>query len=462
MSKKNNNGAPALDLGLEALLTQSSTDEHGTSNAEPTVKAPTTIYTLDDEAGELQSEFTHLAQTRQWGVLVSKAESAIASEEDWEARLWWIRGHLGALSLPVSLLAAPFETICHQLASRGDINQITITLVREIGALMLGRLQSVGDRRQEHGVKTAMQALGLIAESKGDSSSRSQTPTVSPRFELGEPAITQGASSSEGLNRDVAEVSPRGRTRRYIFLLSIVVLGVGGGASLWSQRAFYTEGVHGVSESWVVSQAEVAQKLPAIEARPVSSNLGALYYSLSEAGSIPAVGERPVEPTGAVAVGGAATTAAALQKPVEPRQPIDKPIPIAPSVSREKESVNTNGPIEGQEFRRGVERGRSPQSPRLPEVLNDPSMRPLPDTISPDAVALPPQEVRTVVLGTEVLAAPSHGSRIIARLRIGDRVAVERRIGSWFRIRSKKGKPGFVFAQDLGEPDEFTVQDSGQ
>jgi hypothetical protein len=454
MSKKNNNGAPALDLGLEALLSQSAAAPTGALEGQSGEKLPTAIFTLDDDAGELHSEFSQLAQSRQWGVLVSKAESAIASDEDWEARLWWIRGHLGALTLPVSLLAAPFETICRQLETRGELGDFAKSLVVEIGAMMLDRLKAVGDRRQEHAVRVAMQSLGLLESSTSDRSSRSRTPTIAPRFELGAPV------------NDVAMVVPNSADEprqphkpRYIALGLALALLLVVGVGVWWQRSLLAGEVQGVAESWVVSHAELLQQPPQLEARPVSSNLGALFYSLSESTTPPVVEQRPVAP------GAPSAVTATVERPTVPRLPSDKPAPAAQSGT--KESVNTDGPLEGQEFRRGVERSGSARAPRLPEAIPDQSGRSFPDTVSPDAaspdaVTLPPSDVKSVLVTTNVVAAPSYGARIIARLRAGDRVAVEGRVGSWFRIRSRRGKPGFVFAQDLGEGDDFVVQDPSQ
>jgi hypothetical protein len=127
--------------------------------------------------------------------------------------------------------------------------------------------------------------------------------------------------------------------------------------------------------------------------------------------------------------------------------------------ARPKERINTTGPVEGSEFRDGVER-RSVQEPRLPSESGS-QIQQNSGTSSPkveiDGILM--GEAKSVLVATNVLASPSYHARIIARLREGDKVSVEARVGQWVRIRSRKGKTGFIFAQDVGEPEDFTASD---
>ena len=64
-------------------------------------------------------------------------------------------------------------------------------------------------------------------------------------------------------------------------------------------------------------------------------------------------------------------------------------------------------------------------------------------------------EVKSVLVRTEVFSAPNYEARPLGTLEPGDRVSVEGRAGQWVRIRSRKGRAGYVFAQDIGELEDF-------
>jgi uncharacterized protein YgiM (DUF1202 family) len=68
-------------------------------------------------------------------------------------------------------------------------------------------------------------------------------------------------------------------------------------------------------------------------------------------------------------------------------------------------------------------------------------------------------EIKAVIVDTNVVDHPSYEARIIAKLREGDKVSVEARAGRWVRIRSRQGKTGYVFAQDIGELEDFRLPD---
>ncbi len=459
MSKKNNNGAPSLDLGLGAILADAEASAQPAPGSE--TPAPTEIITLDDAAGELRNEFTTLAEAKQWGVLVSKAETAISSEDDFEARLWWIRGHLGALSLPVSLLAAPFETLCRQLQTRPDVKDTLSELLSEIGRIMLERLAGVGDRRQEHGVRHALTQLGLLSAGPRQSSGSQAIPPKVPQFELGTPAAEVDRSR---VPPGLVSRKERNASRRLMMGSLALLLLVGVAVYYFNSRHMREADVVVASESFVPSESATAQMSPIVSARAATGSLGALYYSIAEAtpDAVVASSARPPAPGGGA--GTLREPTAGIESKAEAgreRPPAsDKPIASQDSgAARAKEQVNTNGPIEGPDFQRGIER-RSSQEPRLPGAAGpEISVKPVPGTMLPEVGGALMGEVKSVLVPTNVLASPSYHARVIARLREGDKVSVEARVGQWVRIRSRRGKTGFIFAQDVGEPEDFTTVD---
>jgi hypothetical protein len=453
MSKKNNNQASSLDLGLGAILADAGASQERSPQAE--VSKPTEIITLDDAAGELRNELSTLAQAKQWGVLVSKAETAISSEEDFEARLWWIRGHLGALSLPVSLLAAPFETLCRQLKTRTDLRKSLSDLLGEVGQIMLERLKGVGDRRQEHGVRHALTQLGLLVENRGPAGGTETIPPKVPRFELGTPA-------DEGdLSKVPAGLLPRRKLSgaRWVIFGALATFLTAALGLYYQYKYSDAADVVVASEAFVQSESASAQISPVVSARAAAGSLGALYYSITEAtpGALSASSPKPPAPGGAPMGGGVSGSNAAPNRPAAQ----DKPIASEQQPDRArgaKEQVNTAGPVEGVEFRDGVER-RSMQEPRLPGASTGEVQSP-PEASAPEIDGALQDQVKSVLVPTNVLANPSYHARVIARLREGDKVSVEARVGQWVRIRSRKGKTGFIFAQDVGESEDFTTSEA--
>lgn len=439
MSKKNGGGAPKLDLGIQAILAKSTSLDNPAKATLDVQTAPTKIFTLDDADGELSPEYQSLAQTKQWGILVSTTEAAISEGSDVEARLWWIRGHLGALSLPVSLLAAPFETICRQLSADSKLADLYKPLLIEIGSIMCERLRGVGDRRQEHAVMLGLHRLGLYNQEKeGARPAWGKVPPTVPRFELGTPKLEPSPQKTPPLGRP-------GRRPSAVLLLALIILLLGTIVGLLWQRLLTQEPVVVASESLLVADTAAVLRPPLVEPRPALSNLDALYYSISESGrQDPSITAQAAE---------AGVPSKMENAPSLAREGIQAP-PVEKPAAQSREVVNTDGPVEGKEFQRGVERAGAQQA-RLPEPSLDLQPKPVPSAGYPEVDGVLRGEVKSVLVTTNVLDSPSYRARIIAKLREGDKVSVEARAGRWVRIRSKRGKTGYVFAQDVGENEDF-------
>lgn len=436
MTDKRKPGEQIVNLGLSEILARA----EAPSGVEPAAaRGETAVYALTDGDLAFEREFFSLAEAKKWGVLVSRAEQTISNEDDIEARLWWIRGHLGALTLPVSLLAAPFETVCRQLKPE-DVTEVYRNLIAEIGQIMLTRLSDVGDTRQARGVLDTLQSIGVMA---GRSSNNERIPPMAPVFhpsKAPEPEV-------RGESPLAAESRPRGSLR-------MVLGGVAFSVTLISIALFVWEegSVSIVSDTLLPQSSALTQELPVVQAREVSGSLGALYYSLStdmqsdsDKPSFTAPSVPPREPVSARGV-------ATVQRPAGAKR--------APA-RKEKDLVRTDGPIEKREL--------VPPKPSAPAV--EPEL-PAPDLALrgdgtgvpdgqarsnfPDGVAATSTGVKVVLVRTHVLATGSHHARVLSILEPGDRVQVEGTFGRWLRIRSKRGKVGYVFAGDVGEVEDFT------
>jgi len=449
-------GPKELNLGLTAILARATSEAVVQANTGAiTVEQETAIVTLDEDIQALSVELSRLAERQEWGMLVGRAESAIASEEDIEARLWWIRGHLGGFTLPVSLLAAPFETVCRQLV--GDVRlEIFADLITEIGEIALLRLHDVGDRRQEHAVRLALVKLGILDSAERSRQGHGKTAPQVRRFELGtskveSPVVAAAVKPPAAISitrRRVAGIVA------FLFLVSVAVF-------MLRDRTPVRQPFMTAPENLLVMNEAPGMMPPGVVGRPVSSSLGALYYSLERDGGDS--GAAPVQLITAspqdkqVARKGEQNRIATESAPEQViARASQSKRPPAPEERKTHEVVRTDGPIEGPEFTRGLERQRLPQ-PRLPDATLPDEPKPLPEVSYPDGSVILGGEIKSTLVRTDVFASPSYQGRKIARLEPGDKVSVEARVGQWLRIRSRRGRAGFVYAQDIGEFEEFNV-----
>lgn len=432
MSDSENSNAKKLDLGISQILERESAPESPTdTSARP--DHTTSIVTLEDSAGGLENEFLQLAQAKNWGVLASKAEASIAAGDDIEARLWWVRAHLGAFSLPVSLLAAPFETVCRQLES-AEAKEKHKPLIREIGAIILERLKDVGDRRQEYSVHLALNRLGVVEAERDALGSWGKIPLSPSASAEASAAPAATTPSREGGERRVSGIGGLG-----IIIALLSISGAGGGVA-WYLMSHEPQTTLS-SDPFVTHEVAPQVLTPEVAPKDLSSGLNALMYSMT---SEPKAADAPRAPESAASVSSVPTTPPVVMGSVSGLDRETKP---------SSAKIDTSGPVEGPEFQRGVERNR-PSPPKLPSLGNDAP----PSRASDPRPEQPPRmdgDVKSVIARTDVYASPSYYARPIGRLERGDRVSVEGRVGQWLRIRSRRGKPGFVLAQDVGDIDDF-------
>ncbi len=464
-------GPKELNLGLAALLARASLEQVDQASAgNPSAKLETTIVTIDDDIQTLNAELSKLAESGEWEMLVGRAERAIASEEDIEARLWWIRGHLGAFTLPVSLLAAPFETVCRQLNGDPRVD-IFADLIREIGEIALVRLRDVGDRRQEQAVRLALCKIGILDATEMSGKGYGRTPSKVPRFELGTVKDTEMAATTavpQPIQRPVRSSSWR-IVGAVLALLCIVSAGALPflGSDYIRQKFLSAPELLTVPEELLAINEIPGMMPPGVIGRPVSSNLGALYYSLDkDTGDLSRSAAPPVVAAGAQDKdishpGDASRSANEPAREQAAARVSQSERPPAPEDRKPREVVRTDGPIEGPDFTSGVDRQRVPQ-PRLPEVVEPAEPKPLPNLSYPDGSINLGGEIKSTLVRTDVYDSPSYQARTIARLEPGDKVSVEGRVGQWLRIRSRRGRAGFVYAQDIGELEEFNVDAAPQ
>lgn len=441
MADKTKGREGVVNLGLSEILAR----ENARLSESPVARREeTAVFALTDGDLAFGQEFVSLAEARKWGVLVSRAEQTIANVDDVEARLWWIRGHLGALSLPVSLLAAPFETVCRQLRP-DDATGVYSYLILEIGQIMLSRLSDVGDARQAQRVRETLVTLGLgshLSPVSNGVAKRDRVPPSAPVFSkplhLEPRPQVQSTDSSP----------PQRRVRRFLLVSGVVALAI---LFAFVGVYFFSDGSVSVASDGLIAQStQQSQEVPLVKAREVSGSLGALYYSLSAEKVIPTI-NAPVRQSD--------STASAA--PATPGLGVSSEATKGKAPPKSKESVRTDGPLETPDMMRPQEVVRSAE-PRLPApelaLRGDGTGVKQGDARSnfPDGIAADSNAVKVVLVRTHVLVTGSHHARVLSILEPGDRVQVEGTFGRWLRIRSRKGNVGYVFAADVGEVDDFT------
>jgi hypothetical protein len=441
MADKSKGREGAINLGLSEILAR---ENARLCDAPVTRREETAVFALTDGDLAFGQEFVSLAEARKWGVLVSRAEQTITNVDDLEARLWWIRGHLGALSLPVSLLAAPFETVCRQLRPE-DATGVYRNLIIEIGQIMLSRLTDVGDNRQAQRVRDTLVGLSLgsqLSPPIDGAVRRGGVPPLAPVFSKPlqlEPRPHEHSTESSRSRRRVS------RLFLVSGVLALVILFGFFGVDLFSDGT-----VSPASDGLVTQSTQQSQELPLVKAREVSGSLGALYYSLSAEQVPPTVNPPVRQPDSTSSAAPATTGISGNSVATKGKRP-----------SKSKESVRTDGPIETPDVMRPPDVSRAGEARLPPPELalrgDGTGVKPgEPRSNFPDGIAADSGAVKVVLVRTHVLVTGSHHARVLSILEPGDRVQVEGTFGRWLRIRSRKGNVGYVFAADVGEVDDFT------
>lgn len=366
-----------------------------------------------------------LKQGGQWHELIATAERSLTGENGTANSLWWVRGHLGALSMPVSLLIAPFERVARELADEPAGSELRV-LLEETAGIMLERLQQVAERSQVDAFQGFLREF-KVATVQGVLGKHRSAWTLET-----EPAGKKGAAPPVAAQPSKVV---RRRAPRIAIVLLLLLFFVGCFFAISGIRtSLFSAPTALASEEFVRDPAPPEQEQVTLLPRDPMGDLSALFYSIEPAAPTAAAGGQAQaadpQPPGTTtaadqASGPAASTAPALPKP--------------------KERINTDGPVEGEEYRSGVDRSASGAG----QVNQAPGAR-LPGSqqgISPfDRPAR--GDVYRVLVRANVVGSPSYRAAVIGRLQPGDEVLVDGRVGAWLRLRSRRGNEGFILAQD--------------
>lgn len=479
MALKGEDENQPLDLGLSGLLSGTSAPAESVEAIHPPTPTPA--------SPELQpSELQTLAQEERWSELIGKAEGLLGGDDSAEARVWWVRGHLAALSMPASFLAAPLEALCRSLAGSALSPALTHAL-QETAPLLVKRLEDVSENELAESLRAALERLALLPPGSAERERRIRKKTDAKLKSLAAQGLTLGEDGAivpiQGAHKGAAhfgEPKPkenlkrsgggfsnkkRGALRKGLsaawilgpavvvgaVVLGVVVLAFTGGAPSWLRRGE----IQIASEGFVPATDAAEQVIPVMDSRGRVGSLSALFYSIGSSGGSGASGAgAAAQLQNSGSSPGASVPAAAGAAPGA-----DGAAGSAPA-KRELARVNTSGPVEGDEFRKGVERADAglgipvergdgtgavgPVRPQLPAVNESPNIRHPGPAVD---VARPGRAVRS----TSVYSGASYGSDIVGRLEPGDKVMIEGNAGRWLRLRSRKGRGGYVRREDVEE-----------
>ena len=422
MSESPPNKNNRLDLGLSDLLSSVVEKPEAVAPApEVSGSAPAR------EAGAISSSngspYAQLKDSGRWQEIIAIAERSLTGERGAESSLWWVRGHLGALSMPVSLLVAPFERVARELAT-APVDAECRQLLEETAGIMLDRLQQVGEREQVLSFQALLRDLQVAAIS-GELGKHRHTWTLAAESSTLAVAIPP-------LPGQVPQVSRR-RAPRLAIVLVLLLFFVGASLALWEIReSLFSTPTALAFEGFVRDPSLPEQEQAAVLPRDPVGDLSALFYSIE-----------PPTPAASGDSAGASSNAQSGQRAGDTAAAPDVQPGNAVSASKPKERVDTSGPLEGPEYRSGVDRGAGGASRQSPSAGGSDRRQP-PGPFDRQVQG----KVYRIVARVNVVASPSYRGNVIGRLQPGDEVLVDGRVGAWLKLRSRRGNEGYILAQD--------------
>jgi len=472
-SKKSPQRAPtkALDLGLgDIIAPNGGVEPSPVKKIDPAeargpiarqTEGATKRVTPPQERAAALSEYGALAARGEWAKLMSVTEQRTSGGGHGELapRFWWVRASVALGSVPLSILAAPLETVTREIAEAtkrgGSVDSELVGAASELLVEVSGQLQEKGDHatalsfaerafRLTGGASDTLARVVARVLSLPEPSARRDPAGVRLRErcrKLGE-ELGVGATPSQRAEPKIestpkfvasalqlekttdVERSTDSSLRPLLVVLAAAVLGAAG------MRFFVGEAPEHGGESTIallVPEMRPELRAPAIERLSSLSQLDAIFYDFDRGG----------ERRAALTREGAAPAVAPVAQRTGP-----------------KEVVNTAGPVEPADV---VEALRAPSTKPEDDVGSILFGAPKPRFPGADRGEPRPLPVDrfgaerdyVVITSTRVLTRPSFTGSAVAELRSGDRVRAEGLVGDWLKIRSRNGQVGYILSQDV-------------
>ena len=479
-----------IDLGLSSLLSLQ-------KDVAPMKLPPQSEESPSSPQSALSSitELGKLAAAKDWDELLKVSEFQLTVSQSIEARAWWVYAHLKRKSMPTAFLAAPFENLL--LGNLSGISEHDRELLSKVGSLLSERLAASDEQGLAGVIREKLKAqkltfvpqspitgeLNTLAAKTVDSTdehgivangiaSRNMTSEAVHLANLTglQHLVTQATISQETASSKITAV---GQTRERGQGASKKFLVVGGACATCMALGFvmfYRDAltnftslpVSVASEEFYTTKNPVELLAPELKRRDIVGSLTALFYSIEGTPTAVAAASTTQHPTTAPQP----STIPSDTSHLGTAPPPSSNVPVVPGGL---EKVITDGPVEPESVRGRIQGRR--ELPRLPTVekpRRDTTSGSKADKNSPfgkkprDEIVMgipepdPSDGIRYQVMArTMVLSEPHQTATSVGRLLPGDIIIVERRIGDWLKLRSIKGRPGYVLAQDVaGAPYE--------
>jgi hypothetical protein len=494
-----------IDLGLSQLIETAqvvtappiaSPSESPTPEANNSTAAVAAVDTII----ELKDEYTLLSEEGAWTRIAALCDERSLGEEDPYIRLWWIHAQLEIGEVPLSILAAPLDSLSRALAD--DVKRLkrlvdndsailerleqmrplchkAAMLLRRLGIAFLPGAESQDPPLATTFFERAFRLDGKQGESALDAVERERAALVASQeipseldravrltdlknieedlkqsgvqksqqetitlHAIEDPQDKDTERSSDKLQSTEAKQNVQQATQKNTrFRLSVIAASVLVLVTvLWFLPSLLED------PAVELPVAKLSPEAPGHVLTPLKrvdgvSTLDSVMYQVTT---------RP-SPLATPYEGAAMPQAAPQQQPAaQPKRPLD--------------IVDTSGPIERSIPPPEDDSDRSSVAPadwgmsRGGPISGDRTMRPLPTPSLDETRSRAPGEQFIerykngkefkILVRTKVLESPSFRAEAVTTLFPGDIILVEERIGDWLKVRSKRGSPGYVMYQD--------------
>lgn len=470
-SRSEEDSVSPLDLGLEDLLAASGDDDKGVAPGGSSGGAVVPPEEVLPEPIPFKSPYSELADAGQWADLVRLCEREGLKSP--LCQVWWIRAHLEAQTMPVGLLQPSYERAKAQ-ETKGE-NAATPDEAEELCTVLRSCHRwfepASRIRAEDTDIRESASVLeqGIRAAPSGDGRGASVTPLPY----VAEPASSVAAADTSQSpvsvpkepqqHRSIQESSPAPKKRsRLPLIASLLVFGMLGVALVLIRPFSQPDEAAELIDSPIPydSLPQLAPTLRHAELSPLTS-LEILQTAMDEVVNKPDTSAK----------GESAKSPPPPEPPSVASQPQQRREPVRPTPPAAREDIMLDGPMEPRSVselrlrpesdpaasardRRAESRSvwdrieplktplaaatRSPSVTDFFQDLDDHPGYPVERYNAPQMCQLAEQAV--------VRTRPSEFGAVTARLKAGDTVMIDQRIGPWLRLQSKSGLPGFARA----------------
>ena len=410
-SKTEDSGGKRIDLGLNAIVA---------SQVSSQIREPQ-VHSLEEGLHEKDLE-KGLEQQSRWDELAhlceSKLEGVTEGSEDYiRYTLLWVKAQLKGEGVPLNVLAAPLEKAAKVASEAGleskDLRSEAISLLDELACDL--------ELKDEKLLAASLrERLASISNTDAD-------PTDTPSKKDDEVLVDEKPVV------DFLEIETRDsglQFKFWIYLFSFLLLLSGFLFYLFTSRA-------GGSFQSDISLTQFRDRAPLLPWRLTKvekvSSLDEILYQIEGDASRTKPSIAPSTPVATVP-----------EKQTTQKQ-------VAQKTVSAKETINTTTPVAGTQFKFPYK--ELPPQKGVKKNDGDPAGFFKKDEVG---VAKPSEKDKKtelagryrILVQTRVVARPSYLAVTVGALQPGDEVFVSERQGDWLVIESKKGKPGYILAQD--------------